>query len=353
MKSSPNLRGTFEKVGECLYRYSTNGVYYALLKRDRKQTRKSLGTTDRTLARRLLAALRQRPTPGPSPAVGRRSLRHYADLYLETCGWQKPASLSQKKRLHRNFIRDWPGDVDAPVERVGAAEVARWLAGYAEAGSSWHNLHLSFVRAALALAVEDHAVEVNPASAIKRRRKKTPVRVTPTPQQFAALLADIRAHALRTRDRDAADLLEFIGLAGLGNIEAASLTWGDVDFETGRIATYRHKTSTPFTIPIYPRLRPLLERLRAERGGSPARTERIFRVFSVRGALISACRRLDHPAFSHRAFRRMFITDALQRGVDVQVIAGWQGHRDGGKLILDTYSRVVEAHSHEMAKRMT
>jgi hypothetical protein len=36
----------------------------------------------------------------------------------------------------------------------------------------------------------------------------------------------------------------------------------------------------------------------------------------------------------------MFITRAIERGVDVKVIAEWQGHKDGGKLILDAYSHV-------------
>ena len=51
--------------------------------------------------------------------------------------------------------------------------------------------------------------------------------------------------------------------------------------------------------------------------------------------------------------RRMFITSAIERGVDVKVIAQWQGHKDGGKLILGTYSHVRPAHSLEMAKLMT
>ena len=49
----------------------------------------------------------------------------------------------------------------------------------------------------------------------------------------------------------------------------------------------------------------------------------------------------------------MFITRAIERGVDVKVIAEWQGHRDGGKLILDTYSHVNRVHSHRMAQLMT
>jgi hypothetical protein len=49
----------------------------------------------------------------------------------------------------------------------------------------------------------------------------------------------------------------------------------------------------------------------------------------------------------------MFITRAIERGVDVKVIAQWQGHRDGGKLILDTYSHVRPEHSKRMAQLMT
>ena len=70
-------------------------------------------------------------------------------------------------------------------------------------------------------------------------------------------------------------------------------------------------------------------------------------------AISAACKRLGLPAYSHRSFRRMFITRAIERGVDVKVIAEWQGHRDGGKLILDTYSHVAPKHSARMAKLMS
>jgi site-specific recombinase XerD len=48
----------------------------------------------------------------------------------------------------------------------------------------------------------------------------------------------------------------------------------------------------------------------------------------------------------------MFITRAIEKGIDVKVIAEWQGHRDGGKLILDTYSHVNREHSQRMAQLM-
>jgi site-specific recombinase XerD len=62
---------------------------------------------------------------------------------------------------------------------------------------------------------------------------------------------------------------------------------------------------------------------------------------------------LDYPPFSQRSLRRPFIMRAIERGVDVKVIAEWQGHKDGGKLILDTYSHMNRAHSQRMAQLMS
>ena len=69
-------------------------------------------------------------------------------------------------------------------------------------------------------------------------------------------------------------------------------------------------------------------------------------------AFLGACSRLKLSYYSHRAFRRMFVTRALEKGIDVKVIADWQGHGDGGKLILDTYSHVRRPHAEAMAARM-
>ena len=48
----------------------------------------------------------------------------------------------------------------------------------------------------------------------------------------------------------------------------------------------------------------------------------------------------------------MFITDALKKSIDVKTIAEWQGHRDGDKFILDTYSHVRRPHHDRMAEML-
>ena len=52
--------GVFQKVGECLYRYSSDGVYYARIRVDGKEIKRSLETTDRAIAQRELARFQGR-----------------------------------------------------------------------------------------------------------------------------------------------------------------------------------------------------------------------------------------------------------------------------------------------------
>jgi integrase len=180
-------------------------------------------------------------------------------------------------------------------------------------------------------------------------RRAKPIRLTPTYEQFKAIIADVRAQQFNADAQESADFLEFLGLVGVGQAEAGSLKRSDIDLDAGRIITFRHKTTTGFSIPIFPQARPLLERLCE---GKP-NEEFIFKIRDAKKALAGACRRLHLPAFSQRSLRRMFITRAIEKGIDVKVIAEWQGHKDGGKLILDTYSHVNRAHSDRMAKLMS
>src|SRR5687768_4966452 len=53
-------KGPLSKVAECLYRHSSSGMYYGLVKRSGKQYRRSLKTTDRKLAERSLVEFRQK-----------------------------------------------------------------------------------------------------------------------------------------------------------------------------------------------------------------------------------------------------------------------------------------------------
>jgi len=109
--------------------------------------------------------------------------------------------------------------------------------------------------------VRDRLITASPAAHLRSAKREKPIRLTPTFEQFKAIIADVRGEVFNADAEDSADFLEFLGLAGLGQAEASSLTRFDIDLDAGRIITYRHKTSTGFTIPIFPQVRPLLERL--------------------------------------------------------------------------------------------
>lgn len=200
------------------------------------------------------------------------------------------------------------------------------------------------------MAVGDGMIAVSPAANLKKAKLEKPIRRTPTFEQFNAIVASIRSQEFNGHDADeSADFVEFIGLAGLGQAEASALMWDDIDWQREQIITFRHKTKSGFAIPLYPQLRPLLERRYSQRSSGD---DRVFKIKAAKRAIAAACKRLKFPSYSHRSFRRLFITRAIERGVDVKCIAQWQGHKDGGKLILETYSHVNPVHSKRMAQLM-
>jgi integrase len=346
MEITQRKSGVLQKVGESLYRYSSNRVYYARIKIDGKEIKRSLGTTDPMLARRKLAALKDELRQ-IDRSQGRVSLAELCDRYVKTVGHQKPKTVERKTFIIGRIKRDWPTGALTQITRIKPSDVDLWLSRY-QFGSASRNLHISCIREVFDLAVRDRILAASPAAHLSYAKREKPIRLTPTFEQFKAIISDVRAQQFNADAQDSADFLEFLGLAGLGQAEASSLTRADVDLDAGRIVTFRHKTSTGFAIPIFPQLRPLLQRLCEGKSNG----DHIFKVRNAKKALAGACRRLGYPSFSQRSLRRMFITRAIEKGIDVKVIAEWQGHKDGGKLILDTYSHVNPVHSQRMAQLM-
>jgi integrase len=233
---------------------------------------------------------------------------------------------------------------------VKASDVDRWLSRYSF-GPVSRNQHIRIAKEVFNMAVRDKVILSSPVQHLKGEKLPKPIRNTPTFEEFKKIVDSIRSQKFNGHDaEESADFVEFLGLAGLGQAEASSLTLSDINWNKGTITTFRHKTKTGFEIPIYPQLRDILHR-RTRGLKNPG--DHLFSIKSASRAVLNACRRLSLPHYSQRSFRRMFITRAIERGVDVKVIAEWQGHRDGGKLILDTYSHVNPVHSHRMAQLMT
>jgi hypothetical protein len=78
-------------------------------------------------------------------------------------------------------------------------------------------------------------------------------------------------------------------------------------------------------------------------GQAPSSATKLFTILDARKALANACRRLNFPQFSQRSIRAYLIRTLWRAKVDIKLIAKWQGHQDGGTLILKVYSEVFGA----------
>jgi len=357
---------TFEKAGECLYVRSVylddkldSKTYYALVKVRGKQFKSSLKTDNLAEARRKLKDYRN-DIGRIDPNRGKITIEGLADLYLATIQHQAPGTIQEKTAIAQRIKDKW-GPLQA--KDIKNSQVKAWLASLKfkrgkGTGKCSRNKYLGVIRAMFQLAVDDRILAHSPAEGLREQKLDTPIRKTPSVEEFKAIVESIRAQPFSDTAVESSDLVEFYGLAGLGMAEASALTWGDVNFKKGQLITFRHKTTTGFPVPLFPQLRPLLEKryglAKAANGGkAPSPHAKVFTIADAKKAIESACDRLNLPSYTSRSFRRTFITKAIEAGVDVKVIAQWQGHKDGGKLILSTYSHVRPVHSEQMAKLMT
>jgi len=76
----------------------------------------------------------------------------------------------------------------------------------------------------------------------------------------------------------------------------------------------------------------------------------IFKIKDAKKALAASCKRLGFYNFTQRNMRQALIRRLWQSQVDPKLISKWQGHQDGGKLILDTYTEVFSASDAEYEK---
>lgn len=346
----PKRKRRFVHVGENLYRYSSNRVYYAVFKHQRKLIWKSLETSDYELAKRKRDEELERAGKVDIEAA-RMSLDSLLKLYEENVCQYDAKTRKTRISILGIFRESWSHGFDVLVRKITQLDLELWLAGHRQRlKHSSFNEYVRFVRQLFEIAVKQKAIAASPAVSIKELRRQKPIRLSPSWDQFLAIVQAIRGQRFTDHAEDTADLVEFMGRAGVGTAECGNLCGEHVDFRNSRITLYRQKTETGYTIPIFPQLLLLLEKLRDQ--GRVQNGQSVFRVTDPKKALAAACVRLNLPNFSPRSLRRCFITRAVEKGVDFKTIAAWQGHSDGGALIAKTYSHLRTEHSDAMAKKM-
>lgn len=350
MKTAHSRTGVFSRIGENLYRYTSSGVYYARYRNKGKLIHHSLETTDREFAKRRLKEEISK-VKKVDPSLGKMTLEELLKQYDESLNRYAAKTAATRRSILKIFKETWTLGLDLQLKSISAGQVEIWLGTRrANFKNATYNEYARFIRHVFELAVKLRALPSSPAEDIKGLKVETPIRNTPTWEQFQKIVAEIRSQKFSDTANHTADLVEFMGLSGAGTAECANLKGEHIHFASNRITLYRQKTDTGFSIPIFPQLLPFLKRL--EENGNIKQGQNVFRVESPKKGLAAACERLKFPAFSPRSLRRCFITRAIELGVDFKTISSWQGHRDGGVLIAKTYSHLRNEHSDAMARRL-
>jgi integrase len=350
---STAVQSVFRKVGECLYKHESSGIYYGLVKRCGKQFRRSLKTNDRVLANRRLSELKEKVGRLSNVKSARRiTLIELADRWFGTVkGNLKPLSAG---RVQTCIDQIKPYFSDVNIRNITRAMCDEWATKRGDKiSASTFNKERDVLQAILKYGCRDGLLLDNPALHIERRKVAKLQIVVPTREQFKVLVSKVRA--LDARTEAAAHLIELLAYSGMRLSEATSLKWSDVDFERGSFmvtggeqGTKNHEVRS---VPIFPALRSLLEGLKAKQ--NPTSDDFVSTIANAKKSLASACRKAELPNFTHHSLRHYFVSNAIEAGIDFKVIAAWVGHKDGGVLVAKTYGHLRDTHSFDMAKLMT
>jgi len=336
-----------------LYR-SNSGTYYLLVKRQNRQYRRSLKTSDPTLAKPRLRDFLNEVDRLQGPTATKTI--HFEDLaQLWLCSVQHNLKASSYRRRLTALKGLTPFFKGVPVRNIGTSQIERWKKqrGGALSAQSW-NIESETLRLILRHAQRDlRLILENPAENIKRRHEPARERLIPTKEEFQQILKAARSTPTAG---EAGDLLEFLAYSGLRKSEAESICWNHISFATNAMmvtgGVYGTKNNEHRLVPLFPPLKRLLTDLR-QRSPLSSPNAPLFTLKSARKALETATRKLQLPHYNHHSMRHFFCSNCIEAVVDFKTIAAWLGHKDGGILAAKTYGHLRHEHSTEMAQRLS
>lgn len=326
----------FTKTKNGLRQNVTSKVWYMNVRINGVHIRKSLETQDRATALRKLGDERKEH----SGRKGEITFEDLAARYLLTRKGVKESTRSNDEWAI-NRIKNEAPFARKYVSKIQPSEYAVFRAEM-KLKARANNNFVGTLTAVLKLGVADGYLSFNPIERLPKQkikwvRQEPPA---PTPEQHLAIVADIRSKFKTDRNEETADWVEFLGLAGIGEAEAAFLDWKDFDWKGRKFTAHKQRTgSDPFPVPFYVWLEPLIMRL-WKKAGKPKKGP-VFKLKSAKQAIYNSCRRLELPDFSPRSFRQMLIVRSLRQGLPVKLVSKYQGHKDGGVLILRYYTQVI------------
>lgn len=305
------------------------------------------------MADRRLSAYREKiERLSPTQAATQHTFSTLAVKWLETLRPTLKMSSFERREVSLKQIKPFLGNL--PLRKFTASVFEEWAAKRSpEISASTYNNERDTIIAVFAYAKRDGLILDNHAEILPRRKLPKSQIVIPSKEEFGKLVNTLRN--MDCRYLEAANLIEVLAYSGMRLAEATSLQWKNVDFTAKRFAVTGGETGTKNhevrEVPLFPALGEFLKKLHAEEHSEPE--TRVITIDSAKNAMTTACRKAGLTRFTHHSLRHYFVSNAIEAGIDFKVIANWVGHKDGGLLVAKTYGHLRDAHSQEMAKRMT
>jgi len=341
----------WRRVGEGLRRNVSSRVIFSNISFKNVQIRKSLRTTDKTLARNRLTELRRDLEAGVVRRRQNTTVKEISENFLNSLQ-TKAAKTQASTRSNMKFFVEAFGNKNP--RDLKPMEITEWLNQHQdkrEFGNLAYNKYLNAIRHFYDFLIKNDFADENPVKEFPPLKNDSKPKYTPGTKEVIDIIRLVRSRGFNPVRIESADFIEFMALTGQGRAETANAQWLDVKWDAKQLNLFRVKTSSPHVIPLFPALKAfLLKRYEA----SDKRPEsRIFKIKDCRESIKNACRTLNIPHLGHHAFRRYFITQRLMEGTPANVIAKWIGHRDSGKMILSIYSDIPTSFEQSFADKIT
>jgi len=92
------------------------------------------------------------------------------------------------------LIKSWPGLSETEIRKITQADCKKWASTYSKTASPTnYNNTLALLRHVLSIAVEPGVIYCNPAAILKRAAIRGKEIALPSPDNFNALIAEMRA----------------------------------------------------------------------------------------------------------------------------------------------------------------
>src|SRR5262249_55096830 len=159
-----------------------------------RAARKSVAVLRRRIrehAKRELAA-KKRQQSQIDRSKSRITLDELCDRYVKTIQHQRPKTIERKTFIIERIKSGWLTGKLTQLGKVKPSDADLWLSRY-RFGSASRNLHISCVKKLFDSALRDRIITASPVAHLRSVKREKPIRLTPTFEQFKAIIADVRA----------------------------------------------------------------------------------------------------------------------------------------------------------------